>query len=169
MAQCILLNADYSFLNIVDWKRAFRLMVKDKVEVISYSDQCINNVHGSSLQIPAVMRLIKLIRSVYKSRVPFSKRNILIRDGSRCVYCGERNGKMTIDHIIPLSRGGRSDFENCVTACHQCNQRKGNRTPSEARMYMKSRPYQPTISEFLRLRLKRMGIHDLWHHIGMIA
>lgn len=154
---------------MVDWKRAFRLMVKEKVEVISYSDRCIHNVHGSSLQIPSVMRLIKLIRSVYKSRVPFSKRNILIRDGSRCVYCGERSGKMTIDHIIPLSRGGRSDFENCVTACRRCNQRKGNRTPSEARMYMKSRPYQPTISEFFRLRLKRMGIHDLWQHIGMIS
>lgn len=166
MVQCILLNADYSFLNVVNWKRALRLMVNEKVKVLSYSDQQIWGARGSPIRIPAVLRLIKLIRSVYRARVPFSRRNILIRDGFACAYCGASDEKMTIDHIIPTSRGGSTDFENCVACCRRCNQRKGNQTPSEARMYLKFRPNQPTISEFLRLRLKRLGIQDLWQHFG---
>ncbi len=169
MSQCILLNADYSFLNVVEWKRAVRLVVKDKVTVLSYSERAIQGVEGLVLRVPAVMRLIKLIRSVYRTRVPFSKRNVLIRDGFACAYCGDNSCKMTIDHIIPKSRGGCSTFENCVACCRACNAKKGGRTPSQARMYLRMRPYQPTISEFLRLRLKRLGIHDLWRHIGLSA
>lgn len=168
MAQCILLNADYSFMNVVDWKRALRLVVKNKVTVLSYSERCIQGVEGLVIRLPAVMKLIKLIRSVYRSRVPFSKRNVLVRDGLACAYCGSRNGKMTIDHIIPRSRGGPSSFENCVACCRGCNTKKGNRTPNEARMYLSRQPHQPTISEFLRLRLKRLGIHDLWEQLGFV-
>jgi 5-methylcytosine-specific restriction endonuclease McrA len=167
MAQCILLNADYSFLNIVDWKRALRLVVKNKVKVLSYSARTIKGVEGAQVPVPAVMRLVKLIRSVYRSRVPFSKRNVLIRDGYHCAYCGNTDGRLTIDHIIPRSRGGRSTFENCVACCRACNLKKGCRTPNEARMYLRKRPVQPTISEFLRIRLQRMGILDLWKHIEL--
>ena len=167
MAQCILLNADYSFLNVVDWKRAVRLVVNNKVKVISYSARSVKSSQGSPIPIPAVMRLIKLIRSVYRTRVPFSKRNVLIRDGYQCAYCGNADGKLTIDHIIPRSRGGRSDFENCVTCCRTCNVKKGCRTPNEARMYLRKRPVQPTIAEFLRVRLKRLGILDLWQHLDL--
>lgn len=167
MSQCILLNADYSFMNVVDWKRALRLVVKNKVKVLSYSEQRVHGAEGFVMRVPAVMRLIKLIRSVYRARVPFSKRNVLIRDGFACAYCGVRGVRMTIDHIIPRSRNGRSTFENCVACCRSCNARKGGRSPSQARMYLRLRPYQPTISEFLRLRLKRLGIQDLWKHIGL--
>lgn len=167
MAQCILLNADYSFLNVVDWKRAVRLVVNNKVKVISYSARSVKSAQGSPIPIPAVMRLIKLIRSVYRTRVPFSKRNVLIRDGYQCAYCGNAHGKLTIDHIIPRSRGGRSTFENCVTCCRTCNVKKGCKTPNEARMYLRRRPVQPTIAEFLRIRLKRLGIFDLWQHVGL--
>lgn len=166
MTQCILLNADYSFMNVVDWKRALRLMVKNKVTVLSYSDHQVTGAEGLVVRLPAVMKLIKLIRSVYRSRVPFSKRNVLIRDGFKCAYCGTRNGKMTIDHIIPKSRGGGTSFENCVACCRTCNLKKGYHTPSEARMYLNCKPHQPTISEFLRLRLKRLGIRDLWQHLN---
>ena len=167
MAQCILLNADYSFLNVVDWKRALRLVVKNKVKVLTYSERSINSAEGARIPIPAVMRLIKLIRSVYRTRVPFSKRNVLIRDGYCCAYCGDGGGKLTIDHIIPRARGGRSTFENCVSCCRACNLKKGCKTPNEARMYLRKRPVQPTISEFLRFRLQRLGILDLWQHIGL--
>ena len=168
MSRCVLLNADYSFLNVVDWKRALRLIVKNKVKVLSYSERCIRGTAGKVMRIPAVMRLIKLIRSVYRTCVPFSKRNVLIRDGFRCAYCGKQHGKMTIDHIIPRSRGGRSTFENCVTCCRSCNLKKGYHTPSEAGMYLRLRPSQPTISEFIRLRFKRLGIDDLWQQMGLI-
>jgi 5-methylcytosine-specific restriction endonuclease McrA len=168
MSQCILLNADYSFMNVVDWRRALRLVVKNKVTVLRYSERWIKGAEGLAMRLPAVMKLIKLIRSVYRSRVPFSKRNILVRDGFACAYCGTRNGKMTIDHIIPRCRGGASTFENCVACCRPCNTRKGSRTPNEARMYLSGRPHQPTISEFLRLRLQRLGIHDFWEQLGLV-
>ena len=168
MSQCILLNADYSFMNVVDWRRALRLLVKNKVTVLRYSERWIKGAEGLAMRIPAVMKLIKLIRSVYRSRVPFSKRNILVRDGFACAYCGERNGKMTIDHIIPRCRGGASTFENCVACCRPCNTKKGSRTPNEARMYLRRQPHQPTISEFLRLRLQRLGIHDFWEQLGLV-
>lgn len=169
MSRCVLLNADYSFLNVVDWKRALCLMVKNKVKVLSYSERCIRGAAGVVMRVPAVMRLIKLIRSVYKTHVPFSKRNVFIRDGFKCAYCGNQHGQMTIDHIIPKSRGGKSTFENCVTCCRSCNLQKGSRTPSEARMYLRLRPVQPTISEFIRSRFRRLGIDDLWHQMGYMG
>jgi 5-methylcytosine-specific restriction endonuclease McrA len=167
MSQCILLNADYSFMNVVDWKRALRLVVKNKVTVLSYSERRVLGAEGFVMRVPAVMKLINLIRSVYRSRVPFSKRNVLVRDGFTCGYCGAQGNNMTMDHIVPRSRGGVSSFENCVACCRNCNSTKGSRTPHEAHMYLHIRPKQPTISEFLRLRLSRLGIHDLWEQLGI--
>lgn len=167
MPSCVLLNADYSFMNVVDWRRALRLVVKNKVTVLRYSERVIRGVEGAAVRIPSVMKLIKLIRSVYRSRVPFSKRNVLVRDQFTCSYCNRRDGKMTIDHIIPLSRGGPSSFENCVACCRSCNARKGNLTPNEAHMFLRRMPHHPTISEFLQLRLKTLGITDLWEHLGL--
>lgn len=161
MTPCVLLNADYSFLNLVDWKRAMRLMIKDKVEVLSYSERIIRSVEGFSIKIPAVMKLVKFIRTIYRSKVPFSKKNVLIRDGYTCAYCHTQTPELTVDHIIPKLQGGASTFENCVASCRPCNSKKGGRTPREAGMSLNARPYQPTISEFLRIRLMRLGIEDL--------
>jgi 5-methylcytosine-specific restriction endonuclease McrA len=74
---------------------------------------------------------------------------------------------LTIDHVIPQSRGGKNSFENCVTSCFDCNNKKGNRTPNEANMYMKRRPYSPTISEFLRLKVKQMGLDKFLKELGV--
>jgi len=74
MTQCVLLNADYTFLNMVDWKRAMCLMVKGKVKVLKHSEKIIRKAEGAVIKIPSVMRLIKLIRTLYRSRVPFSKK-----------------------------------------------------------------------------------------------
>ena len=167
MTQCVLLNADYTFLNMVDWKRAMCLMVKGKVKVLKYSEKIIRIAEGAVIKVPAVMRLIKLIRTLYRTRVPFSKKNIFVRDGFRCVYCGAENVRLTIDHILPKSRGGKTDFENCVSSCKPCNNNKGSRTPREAGFFLKVRPYQPTISEFLRLKVKKLGINDTLKDFGI--
>jgi 5-methylcytosine-specific restriction endonuclease McrA len=164
---CILLNADYTFLNVVHWKRAICLLVKGKAEALSYSDHVVRNAEETHImKIPSVLKLVKLIRYLYRNKVPFSKKNIFIRDGYTCVYCDSKDG-LTIDHIIPVSRGGKSTFENCVAACRTCNHKKGNKTPSEANMYMKKQPYAPTISEFIYLRMKKMGITDLLKDLGV--
>ncbi len=167
MEHCVLLNADFSFLNVVDWKRAMCMVAKGKVQVLRYSDRFVRCAEGTVFKIPAVLKLIKLIRVLYRNRVPFSKRNVLVRDGFRCAYCGQETGRLTIDHIIPKSRGGRTSFENCVSACRRCNARKGSRTPNEARMYLRSRPYQPTISEFLRLKAAKLGINHILRELGV--
>ncbi len=169
MTHCVLLNADYSFLNMVNWKRAMCLVSKGKVQVLTYSGRIINGVQGMVFKAPAVMRLTKLIRTIYRARVPFSKRNVLIRDGFRCAYCGAVARHLTLDHIIPKSRGGDSSFENCVASCRACNNSKACRTPNEACMYLKKKPYQPTISEFLRMKFKRLGLDEILADCGIYA
>ena len=167
MNQCVLLNADYTFLNVVNWKRAVCLMAKGKVQVLRHSARIVRTAEGIIVKIPAVMKLIKLIRTLYVNRVPFSKKNVLVRDGFQCAYCGTERQKLTIDHIIPKSKGGKATFENCVTSCKPCNNKKGDRTPREANMYLKVKAYQPTISEFLRLKVKKLGIIDVLRDLGI--
>jgi 5-methylcytosine-specific restriction endonuclease McrA len=167
MSHCVLLNADYTFLNVVHLKRAMCLIAKGKAEVIQDSKRTVRSAGGAVLKVPAVMKLIKLIRTIYRTGVAFCKKNVFIRDAFKCVYCGTNKQRLTIDHIIPKSRGGKSTFENCVAACKPCNIKKGDRTPREANMFMTHRPYQPTISEFLRLKLNSLGINDLLKDLGI--
>jgi 5-methylcytosine-specific restriction endonuclease McrA len=155
------LNTDYTFLNTVHWKRAVCLVVKGKVEVLQYAKEIISNAEKTvEIKLPLVIKLLKAIRSLYKNRVPFSKKNVMIRDDYTCVYCGSKE-RTTIDHVIPVSRGGKSTFENCVSACMSCNSKKGSNTPSEAKMFLKRQPYAPTISEFLRQRMTKLGVLDM--------
>jgi 5-methylcytosine-specific restriction endonuclease McrA len=167
MDQCILLNADYTFLNVVNWKRAMCLLAKGKVQVLKQSERLIRTAEGIAIKVPAVMRLIKLIRTLYVNRVPFSKKNVLVRDGFKCAYCKSERRRLTIDHIIPKSRGGKTTFENCVSSCKPCNNKKGNKMPSEVKMYLKVKAYQPTISEFLRLKVQKLGINEVLRDLGI--
>ncbi len=167
MERCVILNGDYTYLNVVNWKRAINLMVKKKAEVLKFSDKVVRNGEGKVVtRIPIVMRLMKIIRMIYKNKVPFSKRNIFVRDRYACAYCGT-NKDLTIDHIMPVSRGGKTNFDNCIAACRPCNNKKGNRTPSEARMFTSHQPYAPTISEFIRLKMKQLGIDKFLEEIGV--
>ncbi|MBW2604181.1 MAG: HNH endonuclease [Deltaproteobacteria bacterium] len=167
MAQCVILNADYTFLNMVNWKRAMCLIAKGKVQVLRHSEKIVRTAEGIAIKIPSVMRLMKLIRTLFINRVTFNKKNILIRDGFKCAYCGIQQRKLTIDHIIPKSKGGGTTFENCVSSCKSCNNKKGGRTPSEARMYLKVKVYQPTIAEFLRLKVRKLGINEVLKDFGI--
>jgi len=160
MERIVLLNADYSFLNTVDYKKAMCFIAKGKIEVIKYSKKVIRTI-DKVIRIPLVVRLIKFIRTIYKTKVPYSKRNVFIRDGYRCSYCGVENVILTIDHIVPKSRGGKSCFENCVASCRICNLKKGNKMCSEVKMFPKANNVAPTISEFLRLRMEKLGIEDI--------
>ncbi|QTA89888.1 HNH endonuclease [Desulfonema magnum] len=163
---CILLNGDYTFLCLIDWKKAMKLVFTGKVKILKYSEKIIRSISGV-FRIPAVLVLIKVVRSIYKSRVPFSKKNVLIRDRHTCAYCGKSSKRLTIDHVIPRSKGGKTDFDNCVSCCEDCNNKKGSKTPRQAGMRLLKRPYQPTISEFVRIRLKQSGVYELLVEIGI--
>lgn len=167
MTKCVLLNADYTFLNVVHWKRAMCLMTKGKVQVLKHSERIIKTAEGLAIKVPLVMKLIKLIRTLYRNKVPFSKKNVLTRDGFKCAYCGSKNERLTMDHILPKSRGGKTTFENCVAACKKCNNKKGGKTPREISMFPKVKAYQPTISEFLHLKIKNLGINNFLKDIGI--
>ena len=166
MERCIVLNGDYTFLNTISWKRAVCLIIKGKTEVLKYSEKVLRNTAGVVMRMPLVIRLIKVIRTIYRSHVPFSKRNVMVRDRYKCVYCGS-NEILTIDHVIPVSRGGKSNFENCVTACKPCNNKKDRRTPSEAKMFLRKQPYAPTISEFFRIKMKQTGMDKFLKELGV--
>lgn len=167
ITHCVLLNADYTFLNVVNWKRAMCLLTKGKVQVLQYSERIIRGAEGIVMKVPAIMKLIRLIRTLYKTRVPFSKKNVLTRDGFKCAYCGTDKERLTIDHIVPKSRGGETIFENCVASCLPCNNKKGGKTPREANMYPRLKAYQPTIAEFLRLKVEKLGINDVLQDFGI--
>ena len=164
----LILNSDYSYINTVSWQKAICLLTKGKADVLKYTKRIIRNWDGSVvMRIPAVIILVKLIRTLYRTKVPFSKRSVIIRDGSKCAYCGKKSKRLTIDHIVPKSRGGKSTFENCVASCKECNAKKSNMLCREARMFPQVKPYQPTISEFLMLKLKKLGIDEILRDLGV--
>ena len=162
----IVLNGDYSFLNTVNWRRGVILALTERIEVLKYTDKILHTANGLEIKIPLVVKLIKVIRMIYRNRVPYSKKNVLTRDNNQCAYCGSKHD-LSVDHVIPASRGGKSSFENCVAACRICNNKKNDRTPTEAKMYMRVKPYAPTISEFFRIRMKQLGIDIFLKDIGV--
>ncbi len=91
MNQCILLNADYTYLNVVDWKRAMCLMIKGKVQVIKHSKRIVRTAEGIIIKVPAVMKLIKLIRALYVNRVPFSKKMFSLETVSNVLIAGRKD------------------------------------------------------------------------------
>ena len=160
MQSVVLLNCDYTAMGIISWKKAVRLIVKGKAEVIKESEQAIHYTKAvADLFLPIIIRLFKYIRKIYKAKISFNKRNVLIRDDYTCQYCGKKQVKfLSIDHVIPKSKGGESTFENTVACCYPCNNKKDNRLPSQAKMYLKRKPYRPTIHEFILMQIKTNGL-----------
>lgn len=146
MGIVIVLNNDYSFLNVVTPKKAFSYISRGKVIVEKYTDNFMSTFYNA-LKIPMVIRFVYMIRQVYKRRVPWSKRNVMIRDNYTCAYCGIKMKNMTVDHVVPKVLGGKNTFENTVCACKVCNNKKGNKLPIDCGMYPKHRLIHPTITE----------------------
>ena len=163
----VVLNADYTYLNTVPWQRAVKLLVKEKAEVLKEADRQVRNFENTFvLKIPLVMRLVSMVKTVYSNKVPFSRKNVYVRDHYKCQYCGSKN-RLSIDHVIPSSRGGKSNFDNCVTCCITCNLKKDNRTPAEANMYLLRQPHEPNIVEFLTNKMKNTGVYKYLKEINV--
>ena len=144
----LVLNQDYSALTVCSVERAVVLMHLQKVHLVEAADG--RKIRSPSVEMPwpSIVRLKTYAQVPYK-RVMLSRKNILKRDRNTCQYCGARDN-LTIDHVLPKSRGGRDSWENLVAACVSCNNRKGDRTPSEAGMELKREPFRPSYVMFLR-------------------
>lgn len=157
----LVLNATYEPLNVVSVKRAVVLLLKDKAEIIEATEARLRAEH-ISVPVPSIIRLVAYVRLPHGMAVPMTRRTVLARDNYQCQYCGCTPGKsnLTLDHVLPRSRGGQNTWENIVAACRRCNQRKGCRTPDEANMQLRSKPGRP---RYLALVLLRQGrASDSW-------
>ncbi len=157
----LVLNASYEPLQIISVRRAVVLLLQDKAELVEAAQQRLRSCTASFVA-PLVIRLVKYIRIPRRMRLPCSRRGVLIRDRDTCQYCGIQPGRsqLTIDHVLPRSKGGDTTWENVVTACRDCNRKKGGRTPEEAYMPLLSTPRQPQYIAFALMgELER---NDVW-------
>lgn len=138
----LLINASYEPIRILVAKRALTMVVKGVAEIELGHDVYVR----PGLRMPSVIRLRRYVHVPIRTKI-LSRKNIYLRDGYRCLYCGERfqAGELSWDHVIPRSKGGSSDWDNLVTACKQCNHRKADRTPEEAGMPLLRRPLPRTL------------------------
>lgn len=142
----LVLNSDYTPLNVTNLKRGFKLVVKGKAEVVKNFGKDIKTGMGT-IKRPSVIRLLRYIYTPFR-KVELNRQNIYKRDGYKCVYCGG-NTKLTLDHVLPKSRGGKNTWSNLVTCCAKCNVSKSDNTPEEANMEMSQKPFRPNFFGFI--------------------
>jgi 5-methylcytosine-specific restriction endonuclease McrA len=157
----LVLNASLEPLHIVSVRRAVVLLLKEKAEVVEAARAKIRS-ENMALDMPLVIRLVYYVRVPHRLLIPLTRRTILARDQYSCQYCGAQppKGQLTLDHVIPRSRGGGDSWDNIVAACIPCNQRKGDRRPEEAGMSLRSQPAAPRYAAVVLLG--KMQGHEVW-------
>jgi 5-methylcytosine-specific restriction endonuclease McrA len=185
----LVLNKLYMPIQIVRARHAFGLLCREAAEVIAIEDNRFEShdfdswIELSALRdafpdddhdyvrtVSVEIRVPKIIRLLVYDRLPeravkFNRRNLYARDESRCQYCGRRfpTSELTLDHVVPRSRGGASTWTNLVCCCVACNSRKGGRLPEEAGMRLTRRPFKPRRSPLIRLRIRDEKYRS-WRH-----
>ncbi|TAM59097.1 HNH endonuclease [bacterium] len=160
MGEVLVLNFTYEALNITSFQRAVKLLFSGKAEMVHGRERAIHST-SITLRMPSIIRMLYYIRRPMQ-KVALTKKNVLLRDDYTCQYCGVRGERlMTVDHVLPRSKGGPSTWENLVAACVRCNNRKNNRTPDDANMQLKRRPKQPRYIPWIRI--KRNTLPGEWH------
>jgi len=176
----LVLNRFYLAVHVISVRRAFILLYREGAEVVHIEDGqyavydfttwCeVSSFRAMErkaphedwlravnfeIQVPRIIRLLKFDRVPRKS-LRFNRRNIFARDGNRCQYCGRSlpMSQLSIDHVLPRSRGGETTWDNVVCSCLACNTRKGGRTPQEAHMHLMTRPAEPKTNPILAMKL----------------
>jgi 5-methylcytosine-specific restriction endonuclease McrA len=146
----LVLNATYEPINVCTVRRAVVLLLKDKAEVIEHSEW---ELHSASTTVarPVVIRLVSYVRIPRDThRRKITRRAVFARDDWTCQYCGSRSS-LTVDHVVPRSKGGTSSWENIVASCAPCNRRKGNALPRQAGMHLTRQPRTPSPHVFIHV------------------
>jgi 5-methylcytosine-specific restriction endonuclease McrA len=147
----LVLNATYEPLHVCSVRRATVLILKAKAEMLEHGDRALHS-ERLALDRPVVIRLVSYVRvprDVHRRKI--TRKAVLARDAWTCQYCGSERGRLTVDHVIPRSRGGESIWENIVASCGPCNRRKGNRLPREIEMHPRTAPRAPGPNVFIRV------------------
>lgn len=142
--EALVLDAAFNPLAVVPWERAVTLSIGRKARVLESQGTVAGR--GWTVEIPSVLVLLSYIRRFVTRGVAFSRGNVYLRDQHTCQYCAKRFGGtrgLTLDHVVPRSRGGTNTWENVVTCCVPCNSHKASRTPREARMRLLKEPVRP--------------------------
>jgi 5-methylcytosine-specific restriction endonuclease McrA len=152
----LVLNASYEPINVCTVRRATVLILKERAEVLEQADW---HLHAESFTMPrpVVIRLITYVRiprDAHSRKI--TRRAVFARDGWSCQYCGTSHGNLTVDHVIPRSKGGNSSWENIVTCCAPCNRRKGDRLPKQANMHPRNQPKPPPATIFVHVATPRV-------------
>jgi 5-methylcytosine-specific restriction endonuclease McrA len=143
----LVLNLDHSPVAVVSPQKAIVLLLMEKASCLSAYELLQIRTVSHSFNYPAVICLNHYKNIPYRG-VMLNRMNLFKRDKGECQYCGSKR-QLTIDHVIPRSKGGKSNWMNLVTACHRCNVIKGDKTPEQRGLSLKSQPFRPTLSFFL--------------------
>jgi len=145
----LLLNSTYEPLNVINVKRALRLVMGGKASSVEAESSAIHSI-SSSFPLPHVVKMAYYVRRPIQ-RVKFSKRTVLARDGYTCQYCGVQTRDLTLDHVLPKMLGGETIWTNVVAACRRCNGAKGGRTLKDSGYILYRIPKEPRFLPYLRL------------------
>ncbi|MFH1760535.1 MAG: HNH endonuclease [bacterium] len=152
----LVLNANFKPINICSWKRALCMVYLGKAINVEESKEKIN----SSYILPFIIKLTHYVPFSH-SGVIFSRKNIYLRDNHTCQYCGSKKN-LTIDHIIPKSKGGTDSWENIIVCCIKCNNKKGDQLPEKSGLKLKRVPYRPPSNLYLHMTRLR-NVPKCWH------
>ena len=147
----LVLNQNYEPLHICNARRALVLVLGGKAEVLQEDTDVHLHTSTDDFTVPSVVRMMYLVHRP-RPRVKLTRREIFLRDNYTCQYCGKVTHDLTLDHVHPKSRDGKHTWENLVSACKECNHRKGGRTPEEARMRLKKSPCEPRAGAYYAIQ-----------------
>ncbi len=182
-ASVLVLNRSFVPVNVVTVRRAFGMLFKAVAEVVLMEDGRLGLYSFESwqeisefrrrngladeeaewvstvsfeIQVPRIIRLLFYNRCPRRT-VSLNRRNLFARDENSCQYCGAKfpSSELSVDHVVPMSRGGATNWSNVVCACTECNKQKGGRTPGEAGMHLIRQPFRPKVNPMIRLKLRR--------------
>jgi 5-methylcytosine-specific restriction endonuclease McrA len=145
----LVLNSSYEPLSICNVQKAVLLLFGGKAVPVAHHPERFICTVSRSFPLPSIVRLTFFVRVPYKS-ILLNRKNILLRDNFQCQYCGKTDLPLTIDHIVPRSRGGEDSWENLITACTRCNSIKGSKTPREAGMHPLKQAIRPNNLMFMQ-------------------
>ena len=146
----LVLNATFEPINVCTVRRAVVLLLKERAEPVEQNGAVLHSEH-TAMARPLVIRLrtyVRVPRDNHRRKI--TRRAVFARDGWTCQYCGSRS-TLTVDHVVPKSKGGGSNWENIVASCAPCNRRKGDRLPHQINMHPRVKPHTPSAHIFIQL------------------